>query len=386
MKFALFDLPDAESRQLLLRGEFEEIGTSKSALTLVRESKTVQKPSAGSTYASATKTILAEVADALEGGAPDAVAHRVVHGGSRISAPCLLDASVLRELKQASIFAPLHNPPALETIHAVQERLRETSQIIATDTAFHQTMPPAAYTYAIPWEMTTRYGIRRFGFHGIGHAWMVESYAELTNQPLAAVNLITLQLGAGCSACAIRNGRSVDTSMGLTPLEGLMMATRSGDLDPAIFPYLADREHLAPRELEKRLNHDSGLLGVSGISGDLRDVIKAAQAGNSQADLALEMFCARARKYIGAYLTIPGRVEAIVFGGGIGEHSAEIRARICGSLEPLGIVLDHARNCELKNRAGRFSADHSPVALWVIPLQEELYIARAALHLLQSAN
>lgn len=377
---------DVQSERLLLRGEFEEIGTPESSLTLDRAGAMTHKPSGGSTYTSATKTVLAEVANTLKGAALDAIAHRVVHGGPQISTPRLLDDGVLRELENASAFAPLHNPPALETIRTVQQQLRDIPQIVATDTAFHQTMPPAAYTYAIPWEMTERYGIRRFGFHGIGHAWMAQQYAALTNRDPEAVNLITSQLGAGCSVCAIRNGRSVDTSMGLTPLEGLMMATRSGDLDPAIFPYLAEREHLAPRELEKRLNRDSGILGVSGVSGDMRESMAAAQAGNSRASLAIEMFCDRARKYIGAYLTIPGRVEAVVFGGGIGEHSEEIRARICRGLEPFGIVVDEARNRDLKSRAGRFSTGDSTVALWVIPLEEELYIARAALRLLPSSN
>ncbi len=385
LKFAFFELGDDQSERVLLRGEFEEIGNPESSLTLEREGKKTKKPSVGTDYASATKAILAEVAKAIEGATPDAIAHRVVHGGPKISAPCLLDQSVLRELTDASIFAPLHNPPALETIRAVGEHLPEVPQIVATDTAFHQTMPPAARTYAIPWEMTERDGIRRFGFHGIGHAWMMQNYVELANKSLDRVNLITLQLGAGCSACAIRDGRSVDTSMGLTPLEGLMMATRSGDLDPAIFPYLAEREHLAPRDLEKQLNRRSGLLGVSGISGDMREVMQA-ETGNERAALAIEMFCDRVRKCIGAYLAVPGKVEAVIFGGGIGEHSAEIRARICRGLEHLGIVLDENCNRDLTSRGGRFSTFDSTIALWVIPLQEELYIARATTRLLRPIN
>ncbi len=214
----------------------------------------------------------------------------------------------------------------------------------------------------------------------------MQRYAELAKKSIETVNLITLQLGAGCSACAIRNGSSVDTSMGLTPLEGLMMATRSGDLDPAIFPYLAEREHLTPRDLEKELNRHSGLLGVSGVSGDMREVMQAAVVGNERAALAIEMFCDRVRKYIGAYLAIPGQVEAVIFGGGIGEHSAEIRARICRSFEPLGIALDEARNRDLISRGGCFSTVDSMIALWVIPLQEELYVARATIRLLGPTN
>jgi acetate kinase len=306
----------------------------------------------------------------------------VVHGGPRIFVPTLLDEQTLRELDAATVFAPLHNPPAIATIRAVRERLPGVPAIVIADTGFHRDLPDFARTYALPRDLTRRHGIRRFGFHGVGHAWMMERYAELTGSDLATLNLITLHLGAGCSATAIRGGKSVDTSMGQTPLEGLMMATRSGDLDPALVTLLCEREGITPQEVESMLNHQSGLLGVSGVSGDLRDVQGAADAGDADAALAIAMFCYRIQKYIGQYLAVPGKTAAIIFGGGIGEHADRIRARVCAGLEHLGIVCDDPRNRAANGCELRFSADESPIQLYVIPVDEELYMARAVAALL----
>jgi acetate kinase len=313
----------------------------------------------------------------------DAIAHRIVHGGDHVSAPAIVDDAVLKALDEASRFAPLHNPLALATLRAVREQFPSLPTIVVADTAFHRTLPEVARTYAIPRELAARHGIHRFGFHGIGHSWMLDRYAEISGRPVGALNLITLQLGAGCSAAAIRAGRSVDTSMGLTPLEGLMMATRSGDLDPAIFSYLATSDGLSPVEVEHILNHDSGLRGVSGLSDDMRE-LEAATAANADAALAIEIFCYRVRKYIGAYMTVLGRVDAIIFGAGIGEHSVNVRARICRGLELFGIVMDESRNEVANGREACFSADGSRIALWVVPLDEELQIARAAQRLLSA--
>jgi acetate kinase len=316
--------------------------------------------------------------------AVDAVAHRIVHGGDRVTGPVVATSGVLEALDEASRFAPLHNPPALKTLRAVQQRFPGLPTIIFADTGFHCAMPEYASTYAIPREMAARHGIRRFGFHGAGHAWMVERYAALSGRPASALNLITLQLGAGCSVTAVRAGVSVDTSMGLTPLEGLMMATRSGDLDPAILSYLGRAEHLAPDQVEHLLNFESGLLGVSGRSKDMRELEQAAPSDEA-AELALAMFSYRVRKYIGAYLAALGHADAVIFGGGIGEHSVTTRARICGGLQAFGIHFDPARNAASHSGERCFSADNSPIALWVIPLNEELYIARAAARLLDPA-
>lgn len=323
------------------------------------------------------------VLDALgdEALALDGVAHRIVHGGPRVTEPAIASPDVLAALDEASRFAPLHNPPALKTLRAVQQRYPGLPAVVVADTGFHRDLPPHARTYAIPHELATRHGIRRFGFHGVGHAWMLERYAALSGRPANVLNLITLQLGAGCSVAAIRQGISVDTSMGLTPLEGLMMATRSGDLDPAILSYLARAEHLTPDQVEHLLNYDSGLLGVSGLSKDMRELEQAAPF-NEAAELALAMFSYRVRKYIGAYLAALGQVDAVIFGGGIGEHSAAMRARICDGLDALGIQFDGVRNAAANSGERCISAGGSSVALWVIPLNEELFIARAAARLL----
>jgi acetate kinase len=314
----------------------------------------------------------------------DATAHRIVHGGPRLFGPLLLDGAAISELEQAASFAPLHNPPALMTIRAVRERLPGLPSVVLADTAFHRDLPDYARNYALPRELVRRHGIHRYGFHGIGDAWMMERYAELTASDPASLNLITLHLGAGCSATAIRHGKSVDTSMGLTPLEGLMMATRSGDLDPTIVSFLCAREKITPAEVESLLNHKSGMLGVSGVSGDLREVLASAHAGNSDAALAIEMFSYRVRKYIGQYLAVPGITEAIIFGGGIGEHADDIRARICQGLDHLGVAFDSERNRAANGHESRISSDDSKVKLYVIPLDEELYIARSAARLLTS--
>jgi len=264
----------------------------------------------------------------------------------------------------------------------VQGRLPKVPAAVVTDTAFHRDLPPAARTYALPHDLAERYGIRRYGFHGTGHAWMMERYVEITGKNPLDLNLITFHLGAGCSACAIRNGRSVDTSMGLTPLEGLVMATRSGDLDPAIVTWLGTNAKLAPDEIDRILNHDSGMLGISGLSDDMRELEQAADADNQRAALAIEVFCHRARKYLGAFLAIPGRPEAVIFSGGIGEHSERVRERICADLEWFGLELDRARNHDVRGSEACISTDTSRIAIYVIPMDEELYIARAALRLL----
>jgi len=232
--------------------------------------------------------------------------------------------------------------------------------------------------------LAARHGIRRFGFHGIGHSYMMDRYAEISGKPANELDLITLQLGAGCSAAAIAKGRSVDTSMGLTPLEGLVMATRSGDIDPAIPGFLAAHEGLSTAAVEQVLNTKSGLLGVSGISSDMREIEAAAARGDHNAALAIEIFYYHARKYIGAYLAVLGRADAIIFGAGIGEHSDSARQRICSNLQAFGILLDSERNRAANGREGRISAPDSKVEVWVIPLDEELQMARAAVRLLQN--
>jgi acetate kinase len=384
LKFELIELDaPGQAGRSVARGVVDRIGP-EAHLTIERHAyPKIDRDEAVASHAEAAGSILDALAD--EDHALDAVAHRIVHGGDRVTAPCIATTDVLAALDEASRFAPLHNPPALKTLRAVQQRFPGLSTIVVADTSFHRTMPPYASTYAIPRAMAARHGIRRFGFHGVGHAWMLERYAALSGRPASALNLITLQLGAGCSIAAIRAGLSVDTSMGLTPLEGLMMATRSGDLDPAILGYLGRAEQLTPDQVEHVLNFDSGLLGVSGRSKDMRELEQAAPSDEA-AELALAMFSYRVRKYIGAYLAALGHADAVVFGGGIGEHSAPMRARICAGLEALGIHFDPERNAAPDSGERCFSADGSPIALWVIPLNEELYIAHAAARLLAPAT
>ncbi len=385
LKFELIEL-DASLRThtTLASGEVEEIGEHATAKFIGPEGKESSGAAPASNHKDAALHALTwiESIDSKPMDGLDIVAHRVVHGGGEVEEPRIVDKSVYAALERATQFAPLHNPLAISVMRAVQERLPKVPSAVVTDTAFHRDLPPAARTYALPHDLAQRYRIRRYGFHGTGHAWMMERYAEITGKNPGDLNLITFHLGAGCSACAIRNGRSADTSMGLTPLEGLVMATRSGDLDPAIVTWLGTNPKIAPAEIDRILNHDSGMLGISGLSDDLRELEQAADAGNERAALAIEVFCHRARKYLGAYLTIPGQPEAVIFSGGIGAHSERVRAKICADLAWLGLELDRDRNRDVRGREARISTDASRIAIHVIPMNEELYIARAALRLL----
>ncbi|HXR36607.1 MAG TPA: acetate kinase, partial [Candidatus Binataceae bacterium] len=388
LKFELIEVDAAGGRgHSLARGLVENIG-SQAAYTYRRGDEVAMRGQvAQHSHEAAARHALnwLKSEDDLAAGL-GGVVHRIVHGGATIRQPALVDDTVLAAIEQASIFAPLHNPPALATIRAVSRILPGVPAVVIADTAFHQTLPAHAFTYAIPREMAARHGIRRFGFHGIGHSYMMERYAQLSGKPAHDLDLIALQLGAGCSITAITKGQSVDTSMGLTPLEGLVMATRSGDIDPAIVGFLAAREGLSIDAVERLLNMQSGLLGISGRSPDLREVEAAAAAGDENASLAIDVFCYRARKYIGSYLAVLGWTDAIVFGGGIGEHSDLVRSRICANLQAFGIVLDNERNRGANGREARISAPDSKVEVWVIPLDEELQMARAAVRLLAAAG
>lgn len=387
LKFALLEVDAGQDRRAstVARGNFERIGDTRAEAVLVddRDQET-RVPLPRIDHSSAALHAIAWLEELAGQAGPrvDATAHRIVHGGARIFGPVVLGDSILTDLEQATSFAPLHNPPALATIRTVRDRLPSIPVTVLSDTAFHRDLPDYARNYALPRALVERHDIRRFGFHGIGHAWMTERYAELVGADPTALNLITLQLGAGSSATAIRAGKSVDTSMGLTPLEGLMMSTRSGDIDPAIVGILCRREGISLDEVESILNHQSGLLGVSGISGDIRDLLAAADQGNVDAALAIEMFCYRVRKYIGQYVAILGKVDAIIFGGGIGEHADRIRAQICEPIAHLGIAIDSERNRRANGQERPFSREGSPIALHVVPLQEELYIARSVARLL----
>jgi acetate kinase len=307
-----------------------------------------------------------------------AVGHRVVHGGERFKESALIDDSVLQGIEDCIDLAPLHNPNNLTGIRAARALFgNDTPQVAVFDTAFHQSIPEQAYLYAIPYHLYRRYRIRRYGFHGTSHRYVAFQYRALRRLTREQTNIITLHLGNGCSAAAIKAGKSVDTSMGLTPLEGLVMGTRSGDVDPAITNLISSKEGMSSSEVETLLNTQSGLLGVSGLTNDMRELqAELKDHDDRRVALAIDVFCYRARKYIGAYLAAMGGADAIVFTGGIGENSPAIRARICESLEWAGLKIDAARNQEMAGRGGMISTDESKLQAYAIPTDEELLIAR----------
>lgn len=307
----------------------------------------------------------------------DAIGHRVVHGGHRFTGPALIDDEVIDAIEALRFLAPLHNEPSLMAIRAARKIPGSSIPMVAVfDTAFHHKMPEQASRYAIPYELSAKHHIRRYGFHGIAHRYMTERYSTLTSTPVEQSRIITLQIGSGCSATAVEGGRSIDTSMGLTPLEGLMMGTRSGDIDPHIPGLLAKLEGMDIETVEDLLNTKSGLLGVSTLSQDIRELLDAEQKGNNKAALAVEMFCYRVRKQIGAYLAALSGADAVVFGGGIGENSPEVRARICAGMEWCGLTIDEERNRSTTRSEGCISADNAKVHVYVVPVNEEVIIAR----------
>jgi len=313
---------------------------------------------------------------ALEALAPDAVGHRVVHGGERFTDAARIDAEVLRAIEEQVPLAPTHNPRCLSGIREAQKIFPTVPHVAVFDTAFHQSMPPEAYLYALPYEYHERDRIRRYGFHGTSHRYAAERAAQLLDRPADSFTGITCHLGNGCSIAAVESGRSVDTSMGMTPLEGLMMGTRSGDIDPAVVLELAARPEIGSERLMAILNDESGLLGVSGVSSDLRQVEAAAAEGNERARLAVDLFAHRVRRGIGAALAVLGRADAVVFTGGIGERAALMRERIANRLGGLGMHLDADANQACVSGEGRISSPDSPITLLVIPAREEWQIAR----------
>jgi acetate kinase len=309
----------------------------------------------------------------------DAVGHRVVHGGEHFTRSVLITEEVLRGIEDCIELAPLHNPANIKGINAVRDVLgARVPQVAVFDTAFHQTLPEHAYLYALPYQFYRRHRVRRYGFHGTSHRYVAYRYRQIKNIPREEVNLVTLHLGNGCSAAAIHAGDCVDTSMGLTPLEGLVMGTRSGDLDPAIIDFVAGKEGLSAGEIETLLNTQSGLIGLSGLTNDMRELLdEAHEHDDRRAKLAIDIFCYRARKYVGSYLAAMNGADAIVFAGGIGENSPEVRAKICEGLSWVGLDLDSDLNNQMKGRReGAITKAGSRLAAYVIPTNEELLIAR----------
>lgn len=306
----------------------------------------------------------------------EGVGHRIVHGGERFTHSVLMDEEVVRHIEAASELAPLHNPANLKGYHAARAVLPRARHAAVFDTAFHQTIPPRAYLYGLPYSAYERHRIRRYGFHGTSHRYVTERFAQLRGSVSENFKLITCHLGNGSSMAAVDRGKSVDSSMGFTPLEGLMMGTRSGDVDPAAVLWLMDRENLSTADAARILNQQSGLLGISGVASDMRTLLERSRNGEERSQLAIDVFCYRVRRYLGALFAVLDGCDAVIFTGGIGENCAEIRARVCGSLGSLGIRLDPERNAEAEGAEMRISAAEASTEVWVIPTNEELLIAR----------
>ena len=312
----------------------------------------------------------------------NAVGHRVVHGGEKFASSVLIDDEVMEAINDCIDLAPLHNPPNIMGIEACKELMPNTPMVAVFDTAFHQTIPMANYIYPLPYELYENYGIRRYGFHGTSHKYVAMRTAQILGKDIKDLNIISCHLGNGASVCAIQGGKSIDTSMGFTPLEGLAMGTRTGDLDPAIMPFIMEKENLNLEEVNELFNKKSGVLGISGISSDFRDLEEAAEEGNERAKLALDVFANRVKKYIGAYTAIMCDIDALVFTAGIGENSVYIREKICEGLECIGVMLDKDRN-QVRGKESIVSRSIISTAILVVPTNEELMIAKDTLELVK---
>lgn len=374
-----FQVIESETEQVLAKGLVEKIG---SAAAIVNFSAPGKEPAHRKAPVLDHRGALAEAFALLHSGEVISshediagVGHRIVHGGYRLSSSARMDDDVVRAIEEAVDLAPLHNPANLKCYRGSLELLPKAVHVAVFDTAFHHDLPPRAALFALPYDLYTRERLRRYGFHGVSYSYIARRYAEIRGGRPEHFRLIVCHLGNGCSICAIDRGRSVDISMGLTPLEGLVMGTRGGDLDSGLLLHLL-RHGRTVDDLEKLLNHGSGLLGVSGLTNDMRDLLDEADRGNERCRLAVEMFCYRARKYIGAYLAALGGADAVIFTAGIGENAARIRAGICDGLGVLGIRLDAAKNDATRGTERDISDANSPIRVWVLPTDEELMIAR----------
>ncbi|MDH7600922.1 MAG: acetate kinase [Armatimonadota bacterium] len=389
-----YQLIDSESEEVLAKGIAERIGVKGGGGKIKHETAkngAVEVEVDMADHDQAMDRVFKLLTDPQHGAITSvqdisAVGHRVVHGGERFVEPTVVDDVILAEIDKMSVLAPLHNPANLKGIKACMRLMPGVPQVAVFDTAFHATMPDYAYIYALPYNYYTDYGVRRYGFHGTSHRYVAGQALKLLAErgvSRESSKLITCHLGNGCSMTAIVGGRVVDTSMGMTPAEGLVMGTRSGDIDPAVLLYLARELRATPDEIDDLINKRSGLLGISGISSDMRDIQKAAAEGNRRAELALSIFCYRVKKYIGAYAAAMGGLDAVVFTGGIGENSSEVRSRVCNGLEFLGIELDEKKNRSAQGLS-EICAPTSRVRLFVIPTNEERMIARETVEVLQS--
>jgi acetate kinase len=376
IKYQLFDMP---ARKILAKGMVEKIGQPDATLVhTYNGSKHTVQVSAPDHDASMA-VILSTLTDKKIGALAqiseiEAVGHRVVHGGEEFTGSVIISSHVLDSIERFADLAPLHNPPNLTGIRAAMNSLPNAVQVACFDTAFHTTLPPVAYIYGLPFDIYEKFRVRRYGFHGTSHRYVARRCAKLMGMDKSAANIITCHLGNGCSITAVKAGKSVDTSMGLTPLEGLVMGTRCGDVDPAILFYLGDKGY-DTKQLNAMCNKQSGLLGISGISNDMRTLLVRVTEGNERAKLAVDIFCYRITKYIGAYTAVLGRVDAVVFTGGIGENNPALRSQICADQTQIGIEIDPAHNNAKSSEERLISTETSRVTVFVIPTDEEGAIA-----------
>jgi acetate kinase len=380
IKYELFDMG---ARRSIAAGAVERIGERQSALEhrdAPGGGKRKQEVSAPDHRAAMQRIVETFSESGLQAVRTSlaAIGHRVVHGGSRFREPVRITAAVIEQIRELTPLAPLHNPANVIGMEVSLQLFPDVPQVAVFDTAFHQTIPPHAFHYALPQEFFQRYQVRRYGFHGTSHGYVAKQAAAFLNRPLESLKLISLHLGNGASAAAIDGGRCIDTSMGLTPLEGLIMGTRSGDLDPAILPYLARNAGLSMDQLDELLNKRSGLKGICGAN-DMREVLRLSNSGDQAAALAIDMYAYRIKKYIGAYLAALGGLDALIFTAGIGENSTEIRARACMGLERLGIAIDPRKNEAAAHGPRAIHTDRSPIQVLVVPTDEEWEIAEQAL-------
>ncbi|MEK8129775.1 acetate kinase [Paenibacillus filicis] len=389
LKFQLYNM---ENEAVLAKGKVERIGMDSAILTYEPEGKQdIREVREILEHTTAIRRVLDMLAHPEFGVLKSvrdiqAVGHRVVHGGESFSSSVLVDDRVKQEIKRLFDLAPLHNPAHMLGIQAVETNMPGVPQAVVFDTAFHQTMPSAAYLYPIPMVLYKKHKIRRYGFHGTSHAYVSERAAAYLGRPIEELKLVTCHIGNGASCAAVLHGKSVDTSMGMTPLEGLMMGTRSGDIDPAIVPFAMSKEELTLSEVNSMLNKHSGLMAISGISSDMREVTQAMQDGDKNAALAFEMYEYRLRKCIGAYAAAMNGIDAIVFTAGVGENSAALRAAVCRNLTFLGLRLDEEANARRSQEDRMISTADSRVQVLVVPTNEELVIARDTYELILHSN
>ena len=382
-----YQLINMENEEVMAKGYLEKIGLPDSFLTHTVNGEKHRIEKVITNHEDGIKLVLDQLLDANYGVIKDlkeidAIGHRVVHGGEKFSDSVIITDEVIDTMKECIPLAPLHNPAGITGIEACRKVLPEVPMVGVFDTAFHQTLPEEAYIYAIPYEYYEKYRIRKYGFHGTSHKFVSRRVAELMGKPLEDLKMVTCHLGQGGSLCAVKGGKSVDTSMGLTPLAGIPMGTRSGDIDPSIVTFLMKQENLTPDEMDTILNKKSGKLGVSGVSFDDRDIEAAAKEGNERAKLAIDTFVYQVIGYIGRYAAQMNGVDVITFAGGVGENGPEVRSKICKSLEFLGVKIDEEKN-NVRGKECEISTPDSMVKVYIVPTNEELMIARDTMNLVK---